>query len=50
MSLNGHISGWLKVSNGVLKGSILGPLHFTMFIDGIDEEVLCEISLLMKQK
>ena len=44
MQLNGHRSGWTEVRISVPQGSILGPLHFTIFIDDIDEEVLCEIS------
>ena len=36
--------GWTEVRSALLQGSVLGPLLFTIFIDGIDEEVQCEIS------
>ena len=44
MHLNRHTSGWTDVRSRVPQGSLLGPLHFAIFIDDIDEEVLCEVS------
>ena len=44
MLLNGHRSDWTEVRSGVSQESVLGLLLFTIFIDDIDEEVLCEIS------
>ena len=44
MQLNGHRSDWIEVRSGVLQGSVLGQLLFTIFGDNIGEEVLCEIS------
>ena len=44
MQLNGHRSGWTEVRSGVPQGSVLGTLHFAIFIDDIDDEVLCETS------
>ena len=44
MQLNGHRSGWTEVSSVVPQESVLGPLFCTIFIDDIDEEVLCNIS------
>ena len=44
MQLNIHKLGWKEVRSGVQQGSVLGLLLFTIFIDDIDEKVLCEIS------
>ena len=44
MQLNVYRSGWTEVRSDVTQGSVLGPLRFTIFIDDIDEEVLCKKS------
>ena len=44
VQLNGHRSGWKEIRSGIPQWFILGPLLFAIFIDDIDEEVLCEIS------
>ena len=36
--------GWTEVRSGALQGSVLGPLLYTIFINEINEEILCEIS------
>ena len=34
----------MEFRSGVLQGSVLGALLFTVCVDGIDEKVLCKIS------
>ena len=44
VQLNGHRSGGTEVRCGVLQRSILEPLLFAIFIDDINDEVLCKVS------
>ena len=43
IELNGHIFVWKDVRNGVKQGSVFKQFLFTILIDDIDVEVLCEI-------
>ena len=44
MQLSGYRFGWTEVRSDVPQESVLGPLLFTILIDDMEEEVLCEIS------
>jgi len=42
--INGSVSGWRLVMNGIPQGSVLGPILFNILISDIHSGVMCTLS------
>ena len=44
VSVNNTKSDWTEVTSGVPQGSVLGPIMFIMYVDGMDSDIISKLS------